>query len=153
MAQATTLRPGQIRHLLRVTNGTSRHPDRDCLILLLGITCGMRISEIAQIEVQDVLFPSGAIRTEVSLRANVTKGCKQRCVYLTNRLTIDALDRYLAHRLERGHGTELVNDRYRGLSSQTKLILKPGGGSFCMNTKRRVNYGAYSHQSCRCLAF
>lgn len=36
MAQATTLQPGQIRHLLRVTASTSRHPERDCLVLLLG---------------------------------------------------------------------------------------------------------------------
>ena len=76
MAQATTLKPGQIRHLLRVTTATSRHPERDCLVLLLGITCGMRVTEIAQIEVQDVLFPSGLIRQEVSLRAAITKGCR-----------------------------------------------------------------------------
>ncbi|MFS2079692.1 hypothetical protein ACCD04_10190 [Telluria sp. Tellsp131] len=56
MAQATTLQPGQIRHLLRVTAAASRHPERDSLILLLGLTAGMRVTEIAQIEVQDVLF-------------------------------------------------------------------------------------------------
>lgn len=54
MAQAAKLRPAQIRHLLAVTSATSRHPERDCLVLLLGITCGMRVSEIAQLEVQDV---------------------------------------------------------------------------------------------------
>ena len=26
-------------------------------------------------------FPSGAIRQEVSLRAAITKGCRQRCIY------------------------------------------------------------------------
>jgi len=52
------LQPGQIRHLLRVTAATSRHPERDCLVLLLGLTAGTRVTEIAQIEVQDVLFPS-----------------------------------------------------------------------------------------------
>ncbi len=35
MPQATTLRPGQIRHLLRITEATSRYPERDCLVLLL----------------------------------------------------------------------------------------------------------------------
>ena len=80
MAQATTLQPGQIRHLLRVTAVTSRHPERDCLILLLGLTAGMRVTEIAQIEVQDVLFPSGALRDEIGLRAAITKGCRQRCI-------------------------------------------------------------------------
>ena len=69
MPQAAVLKPGQYRHLLRVTRATSRDPERDVLVLLLGIHTGMRVSEIAQIEVRDVLFPSGAIRPEVSLRA------------------------------------------------------------------------------------
>ena len=72
MAQATSLQPGQIRHLLRVTSATSRHHERDTLVLLLGLTAGMRVTEIAQIEVQDVLFPSGALREEISLRAAIT---------------------------------------------------------------------------------
>ena len=37
MAQATVLRPGQYRHLLRVTAAISRDPERDTLVLLLGI--------------------------------------------------------------------------------------------------------------------
>lgn len=141
MSQATTLKPGQIRHLLRVTNVTSMHPERDCLILLLGLTCGMRVSEIAQIEIQDVLFPSGAIRTEVSLRASITKGCRQRNIYVTHKQTVEALERYLAHRQAIGHGVQLGQDRYRGFYPQTALILTHKGAKFLMNTKRRVSYG------------
>lgn len=141
MSQATTLKPGQIRHLLRVTNETSRHPERDCLVLLLGITCGMRVTEIAQIEVQDILFSSGVARTEVSLRAAITKGCRQRCIYITHKKTIEALERYLALRIERGLGTELTKDRFRGLSPATALILTHKGSKFYLNTKRRINYG------------
>ena len=92
MPQATTLKPGKIRHLLRVTTATSRHPERDCLVLLLGITCGMRVSEIAQIQIQDVMFSSGVLRTEISLRAAITKGCRQRCIYITHSQTIAALN-------------------------------------------------------------
>jgi site-specific recombinase XerD len=140
MGQATTLRPGQIRHLLRVTEATSRYPERDCLILLLGITCGMRVTEIAQIQIQDVLFPSGAIRAEVSLRAVITKGCRQRCIYLTHPQTIAALERYLVLRIECSLGTELTTDRYRGLSPSTSLILTHKGSRFYLNRKRRVNF-------------
>jgi integrase/recombinase XerD len=67
----------------------------------LGIHVGMRVSEIAQIELGDVLFPSGAIRQEVSLRAIITKGCRQRCIYPTNRALVEALERYLTYRSER----------------------------------------------------
>lgn len=80
MAQATVLKPGQYRHLLRSTRATSRDPERDILVLMLGIHTGMRVSEIAQVEVGDFLFPSGSVRQEVSLRAMVTKGCRQRCI-------------------------------------------------------------------------
>lgn len=139
MPQATTLKPGQIRHLLRVTEATSRHPERDCLVLLLGLTCGMRVSEIAQL-IQDVMFSSGSIRSEVSLRAVITKGCRQRCIYLTHKKTIEALERYLAHRIALGLGTELTNERYRGLSPSTCLILTHKGSKFYLNTKRRKNF-------------
>jgi integrase/recombinase XerD len=137
--QAATLKPGQIRHLLRVTTVTSRHPERDCLVLLLGLTCGMRVSEISQIEVQDVLFPSGAIRSEVSLRAAITKGCRQRLIYLTHPQTIAALEAYLAYRIERGWRMEQTPERYRGITPDSKLVLTLKGQKFYMNTKRRIN--------------
>lgn len=140
MPQATTLKPGQIRHLIRVTTATSRHPERDCLVLLLGITCGMRVSEIAQIQIQDVMFSSGVLRTEVSLRAAITKGCRQRCIYITHSQTIAALERYIAYRIEHGLGTELTAERFRGLSPATCLILTHKGSRFYLNTKRRINY-------------
>lgn len=95
MAQATVLKAGQYRHLIRVTRTTSRDPERDVLVLLMGIHMGMRVSEIAQVKVGDFLFPSGAIRQEVSLRAAVAKGCRQRCVYPTNRDLVAALEDYL----------------------------------------------------------
>lgn len=101
MTQAAVLKPGQYRHLFRVTRATSRDPERDVLVLLLGIHTGMRVSEIAQIEIGDVLFPSGAIRTAVSLRASIKKGLRQRCIYLTNRDLVAAIDDYLTLRVER----------------------------------------------------
>jgi integrase len=47
--RAKVLTPAKFRHLLRVTEATSRFPERDTLILLLGVNCGMRITEIARI--------------------------------------------------------------------------------------------------------
>lgn len=92
-----------------------------------------------QIEIQDVLFPSGAIRPEVSLRASITKGCRQRCVYLSRRMTIDALEAYLAYRIARGWRMGSVPDRYRGMTPNSELILTLKGQKFYLNTKRRIN--------------
>lgn len=139
MAQATVLKPGQYRHLLRVTDATSRDPERDILVLLRGIHTGMRVSEIAQIEVQDILFPSGSIRQEVSLRAVITKGCRQRCIYPTNRALVDALERYLVYRIERRWRMSDDPKRYRGLRPDSKLVLTFKGYKYSMNCKRRIN--------------
>lgn len=139
MAQAAVLRPGQYRHLLRATRATSRDPERDVLVLLLGIHTGMRVSEIAQIEIGDFLFPSGALRAEVSLRASVTKGCRQRCVYPTNRDLVAALDGYLALRIERRWRMSDDPKKFRGLRPDSKLILTFKGYKYSMNCKRRIN--------------
>lgn len=140
MAQATTLQRGPIRHFLLTTTATSRHPERDCLILLLGLTAGMRVTEIAQIEVQDLLFPSGALRDEISLRAAITKGCPQRCIYLSHAKAIEALDRYLDYRIARGLRTTGDQGRYRGLEPASMLILTRKGYKFQLNTKRRLSW-------------
>lgn len=47
MAQASTLQPWQIRHVLRFTAATSRHAVRYCLVLLPDLTAGLRVTEIA----------------------------------------------------------------------------------------------------------
>ena len=140
MGKASVLRPGQYRHLRRVTEATSRDPDRDVLVLLLGIHTGMRVSEISQIEVQEVLFPSGAIRQEVSLRAAITKGCRQRCIYSANRTLIEALESYLTYRTERRWRMGDDSTKYRGLRGESKLILTFKGFKYSMNCKRRINH-------------
>lgn len=54
-----------------------------------------------------------------------------------------ALERYLKHWIEHGHGhgAELTADRYRCLSAASALILTHKGSKFYLNTKRRTNFG------------
>lgn len=44
------------------------------MLLWLTHTTGIRVTELALLEVADVLYPSGAIKPEVYLRADITKG-------------------------------------------------------------------------------
>lgn len=67
--KAGTLTGAQYRHLMRVTAATSRSPERDRVVLLLGLTCAMRVTEIAQLTVDDVLLPSGMKRFNPKRRA------------------------------------------------------------------------------------
>lgn len=136
--RAAVLAPGQFRHLMRVTEATSRHPERDAVILLLGYSAGLRISETALITVADIMFSNGRLRAEVSLRAAITKGCRQRCIYLTGRKVIDAIERYLAYRIQNDLGTTLDTSKYRGLNPGLPLVLSRRGYPYSMNRKVRV---------------
>ncbi|KVS13145.1 tyrosine-type recombinase/integrase [Burkholderia multivorans] len=137
--RAAVLLPGQIRHLLRVTEATSRHPARDAVILLLGLSVGMRITEVAQITVADIMFRSGTLRREVSLRAAITKGCRQRSVYFSSRKLVDAIERYLEYRVAHELGTTLDRSRFRGLNPDIPLILSRKGYPYALNRKIRIS--------------
>ncbi|VXC89921.1 conserved hypothetical protein [Burkholderia sp. 8Y] len=137
--RAKVLTPSQFRHLLRVTEATSRFPERDTLILLLGVTCGMRITEIARLEVHHVLTKAGTQRSEVSLPSSITKGCRPRCLYLSHPRTEAAFDRYVEWRYRRGMAASLDRREYRGLMPRTRLVLTQKGCGFELTKKRRVN--------------
>lgn len=81
--RAAPPRPAQYRHLIHVAAKTGRMPERDVMLLYLIHTTGIRVTELAFLEAGDVLYPSPAIRPEVHLRAESTKGCRARNIYLT----------------------------------------------------------------------
>lgn len=72
--RATALRPGQIRYLIRVASFTGSLPKRAVLLLWITYTTGIRVTELAQIEFADVLYPNGAIGPELYLSSPMTKG-------------------------------------------------------------------------------
>lgn len=136
--RAATLHKGEFQRLIKITRATSKLPDRDVLVLMLGHKAGLRITEISRITIADVMFPSGKLRQEVSMRAAVTKGCRPRSAFLAHKQLIDALEVYLQHRLARGIGTELGVVKYRGLLAHMPLIFSARGAPLQQNTKRRV---------------
>lgn len=71
--RAASLCPGQFKHLIRVASVTGRLPERDVMLLWLTHTTGIRVTELALLEVADVLYPSGTIKSEVYLRADISK--------------------------------------------------------------------------------
>lgn len=138
IARAQTLHQGQFTRLIKITQATSRYPERDVLVLMLGHCCGMRITEISRLTVADVMYPSGKLRSEISMREAITKGCRQRCAYLASKSAIQALENYLLYRIEHSIGTVLGTRQYRGLLPLQPLIYSSRGDGMSQNTKRRV---------------
>lgn len=136
--RALRLDAGQFNRLIKITRATSRYPERDVLVLMLGHHTGMRVTEISRITVGDVMHASGKLREEVSLREAVTKGCRQRCVYLSSKALIHSLNEYIQFRIERDIGIEHGETRYRKLLPNQPLIYSARGAGLSQNTKRRT---------------
>ena len=73
--KAPVLTPKQFDRLLYVARQT-RNPERNELIVWLLFAAGMRITEVAQLAIKDVLFKSGAIRGEIVVPAKIAKNGK-----------------------------------------------------------------------------
>ncbi len=69
----------------------TKHPFRNRAILYLSFGLGFRACEIRRIRVKDILSPDGTLYEEISLEKRVTKGKKQRHVYLTNKKLCEVL--------------------------------------------------------------
>ena len=124
-------------------------PERDVLLLWLTHTTGIRVTELALLEVADVLYPSVTIKPEVYLRADITKGCRPRNVYLTHARCLAALDDWIAVRSRRRWGLS-GNDEYRGLRPASKLVTTHKGQAFELVFKyRELDSGAKGLPSVR----
>lgn len=136
--RAATLHKGEFQRLIKITQATAKLPERDVLVLMLGHKAGLRITEISRITIADVMFPSGKLREEVSLRAAVTKGCRSRSAFFVQKKLVAAMEAYLQYRIDKGIGTELGAVKYRGLLPHQPVIYSARGAPMQQNTKRRL---------------
>ncbi|MEH6812934.1 MAG: site-specific integrase [Motiliproteus sp.] len=135
--QARALYPREIKRALKVCSVT-QEPDRNRLILLLSHCCGLRVSELAQLKIKDVLFPSGKLRDECRLPGAYAKMKKPRLIWLSHSQLRAAAETYLALRIKRRQATTLDPSQYRGLNPFGRLILNSRGASYGMNPKPRT---------------
>ena len=86
MAQAKTLNKTELKQLLDVTNSCSRYAARDVTMLLLTHLCGLRIGEVANLRIADVIDTDGTIRTEIRLDAERTKNNHARTIFVPKQM-------------------------------------------------------------------
>ncbi|WP_235436958.1 integrase [Pseudomonas fluorescens] len=95
------------------------------------------MTELAQLEIGSVLFPSGAVRLEVYLYASITKHSRARSIYLTHPKCLEALERWLEVRVNRRWGYSGAAE-YRGLRPGLKLVMTFKGEAFELAFKHRM---------------
>lgn len=75
----------------------TKHALRNRAMLYLSFSLALRACEIRRLRIKDVLLPDGTLKEELNLRKYMTKGNKQRHVYLTNKKTKEVLMEYIQH--------------------------------------------------------
>lgn len=148
---ATALRPGQFRHVIRVAGITGRLPERNVMLLWLTHTTGIRVTELALIEIRDLMFPSGQLRTEIYLRAGITKMARPRTIYLSHPKAISAVEAWLSWRIAKGW-EHYQEDNYRGFRPKGRLVLTHKGRAYELARKRReLDTGPAEYRCCDAL--
>jgi integrase/recombinase XerD len=94
MAQAKTFTQSELDQVLRFIS-TKKYALRDRAMILTSFWSGMRVGEIANLRMRDVLNDDGSLKNEVRLSAAQTKGDKGRLVFIPNKLK-DEWASYLA---------------------------------------------------------
>ena len=93
MKQAPVLNEREKQRMLQHLQRTSYAARNRCMLQLSWLA-GMRVGEIAALDVGDVLGADGVIRAEIQLRADQTKGDKARTVLVNSQLQAE-LERYM----------------------------------------------------------
>lgn len=96
MAQAKVLIQAELDQVLRYVS-TKRYAKRDRCLILTSFWSGMRVGEIAQLKMGDVVNEDGTIKSEIRLSAQQTKGNTARVVFIPRKLREEILD-YLTTR-------------------------------------------------------
>lgn len=149
MAKPPVIEDKQIEHLFKATAAYSRVPERDTAMLLTLYGTALGVTELATITVADYLNANGTVRVSSAVRVDVSHNGEERPLYWSNKRIVNALDIYLAWRLEHKHGATIKKGAYRGLDPDSPLFLTEDGQPYSL-TKRILPSGVLSY-SCNTL--
>lgn len=129
-------KPSQLSHLLFVASRGDLGR-RNVAILWMLFGTGMRINEVAQLTVADVLYPTGELKTCFVIPGTYTKTSKPRPAYIKVKQQREALAAWIKQRLEE-KAFPSEDDSYGGLRGDSPLFLSKKGHwrKFAFNAKR-----------------
>lgn len=132
--KAKVLTEQELRRTLRVIN-KKPHAKRNTALLWCSFGLGLRVKELSSLRIEHVLGADGRLLEEVNLGSAMTKGSKQRFVYLTNPSLTEALKSYL---------TERQDQEGILFSRQAALFTSQKGGAFTPNTLQQLFHRMYA---------
>ena len=118
----------KVQHIFNNTN--SRNALRNNTIIVLFLHCGLRLSELININIKDIDFNKKSISI-------IGKGNKERFVYL-NKIVIKTLRNYLASRKANKNEPLFINNRH-------KRISKPNVEGICKKAYQLLGLEEYGY--------
>jgi len=145
-AKAKSLTPSQVKKLLSRCQ-LMQNAELKRVVIALSFST-LRVSELAQITVDDVILPTGKIKDEIYLRAPLCKRRKPRSIWLS-KLAKQIIQEWIDYRKFRQWATTF-DDSYQQLNPLSKLVLNNRGRSYSMKRKTRVNQAGerVDYQAC-----
>ena len=126
--KAKVLSEAEFKRMLEMLTG-ELHAARNTAMLYLSFGLGLRVKELAALSIVDIIDVNGNLREEINLLRRMTKGGKQRHVYLTNDQVRAALQAYLNIRHQ---------DRRHAVAPGSPLFLSNKGSRFSPNSLQQV---------------
>ncbi len=119
----------EIRGIADRLSRYSSQPEGDLALFYLMLTTGAKPLELARLRVQDVIAPSGAMRSEIGLSAGSSINGVARPLFIKSEVTVEAIVAYVRHRVAKRHGVEPTT-RYSGLDPRSPLLLNHDGQAY-----------------------
>ena len=91
--QARVLNEAEIKRVIAVAK-TTRHAQRNTLMVMLSFYAGLRAVEIANLLISDVIDGDGTVKQQIYLKREQTKGKEAQVVYFNEKLR-KAIAQYL----------------------------------------------------------
>ena len=123
-------------HMLKATAGYSRTPERDVALLLTLYGTAMATTELAKLTVSDYLEADGTVKVNSAVRHDVSHNGELRPLYWSNRRVVNAVNKYLAWRLEHKHAVTVKNGTYLGLDPDSALFMTDDGKPYALTAKK-----------------
>ncbi|MBN3495848.1 tyrosine-type recombinase/integrase [Vibrio neptunius] len=146
-SKAKSLSPTEIKKLL-VRCKLMQNAELKRVVIALSFST-LRVSELAQLTVDDVIMPNGKIKDEIYLRASLCKRKKPRSIWLSKQAKI-MIQEWVDYRKSRNWATTFDHDHHQGLNPSSKLVMNNRGRSYAMKRKTRINQSGerVDYQAC-----
>lgn len=130
--KAKVLTEGELKRLFKIV-AVGNHAKRNAALLYFSFGLGLRAKEMALLTIGDVMSPQGCLLDEINIVRKMTKGEKQRHVYITSSKVRQAIAEYLANRKE-------AAQKYK---MHAPLFLSQKGGRFSPNALQQLFQSIY----------